>query len=162
MEVNETGSSNALTTVQKDNMVLERNGFFEQAVETAVREGAEVGDSVDAFNGRVNKSGVSPTITTRPKGKKTAVLPVVRGELDGWRIRKLTPRECGRLMAVKDSDIDKMERTVSKSQLYRQFGNSICSNVLCALFLQLGIQGKKRWNDMTEKEREPLWNLRGK
>lgn len=36
------------------------------------------------------------------------------------------------------------------------------TSVLSALFLQMGVQGKKRWNDMTEKEREPLWNLRGK
>lgn len=84
------------------------------------------------------------------------------GCVDGWRIRKLTERECGRLMGVKDTDIDKMERVSSKSRRYAQFGNSIVTSVLSALFLQMGVQGKKRWNDMTEKEREPLWNLRGK
>lgn len=162
LEVNETGNSNALTTARKDNMVLERNGFFEQAVETAAREGAEDGDIVDAFNGRVNKSGVSPTITTRPEGKKTAVLPVVKGELDGWRIRKLTPRECYRLMGVKDSDVDKIQSVISKSQQYKTAGNSIVSSVLCALFLQLNIQGIKSWNDRTEEERRQFWDLRGR
>lgn len=53
------------------------NGFFQQALETAERENAKPGDIVDAFNGRVHKDGISPTITTRPEGKKTAVLPVV-------------------------------------------------------------------------------------
>lgn len=43
-----------------------------------------------------------------------------------YRIRKLTPRECGRLMGVSDKDIDKMEAVNSNTQLYKQFGNSIC------------------------------------
>lgn len=37
----------------------------------------EVGDTIDAFNKKVNKSGVCPTLTTRPEGFKTAILPVV-------------------------------------------------------------------------------------
>ena len=56
--------------------------FFRQAVETVVEQGAEVGDTIDAFNKRVNKSGLSPTITTRPEGFKTAILPVVEDKRD--------------------------------------------------------------------------------
>lgn len=57
-----------------------------------------------------------------------------------YRIRKLTPRECGRLMGVSDEDIDKMETVNSNSQIYKQFGNSIVVDVLCAIFKQMNIE----------------------
>lgn len=56
--------------------------FFKQAVETVLENDCEVGDTVDAFNKKVNKSGVCPTITTRPEGFKTAILPIVEGDED--------------------------------------------------------------------------------
>lgn len=72
------GIVNTLTTVQKDNLVLEKkNNFYEQAIETAIKGNAKPGDIIDAFNGKVLKDGISPTITTRPEGKKTAILPCV-------------------------------------------------------------------------------------
>ena len=55
------------------------------------------------------------------------------------RIRKLTPRECGRLMGVSDEDIDKMAAVNSNTQLYKQFGNSIVVDVMCAMFKNLNI-----------------------
>lgn len=51
--------------------------FYKQAFETLKENECEVGDTIDAFNKKVNKSGVCPTLTTRPEGFKTAVLPVV-------------------------------------------------------------------------------------
>ena len=60
-----------------------------------------------------------------------------------YRIRKLTPRECGRLMGVSDEDIDKMAAVNSNTQLYKQFGNSIVVDVLCAIFKQLNIEQEK-------------------
>lgn len=56
-----------------------------------------------------------------------------------YRIRKLTPRECGRLMSVSDEDIDKMAAVNSNTQLYKQFGNSIVVDVMCAMFKNLNI-----------------------
>ena len=50
------------------------------------------------------------------------------------RIRKLTPRECWRLMGQKDEDYDKAAEKVSASQLYKQAGNSIVVDVLMAIF----------------------------
>ena len=69
-----------------------------------------------------------------------------------YRIRKLTPRECGRLMGVSDKDIDKMAEINSNTQLYKQFGNSIVVSVLMGIFSQLNIDGVKKWNDMSEDE----------
>ena len=53
------------------------------------------------------------------------------------RIRKLTPKECFRLMGVKDEDIDKMIQNQSDSSLYHLAGDSIVVNVLMAIFKEL-------------------------
>ena len=73
-----------------------------------------------------------------------------------YRIRKLTPRECWRLMNFSDTDFEKAQAVNSNSQLFKQAGNSIVVAVLCAIFSQLGIQGKKRWNEMSLEERRQL------
>lgn len=55
-----------------------------------------------------------------------------------YRIRKLTPKECWRLMGCKDEDFDKVKAAgVSDSQLYKMAGNSIVVNVLEGIFTQL-------------------------
>lgn len=58
------------------------------------------------------------------------------------RVRKLTPRECFRLMGFSDEDFDKAASVNSNSQLYKQAGNSIVVNVLTAIFGQM-IDGKE-------------------
>ena len=73
-----------------------------------------------------------------------------------YAIRKLTPRECFRLMNFSDEDYEKAKAVNSNSQLYKQAGNSIVCAVLCAIFSQLGIQGHKKWNEMTVEERRAL------
>ncbi|MFR3656755.1 MAG: DNA cytosine methyltransferase [Eisenbergiella sp.] len=65
-----------------------------------------------------------------------------------YRIRKLTPRECWRLMGFNDSDFEKAQEVNSNTQLYKQAGNSIVKNVLMAIFSQMNITGIKRWNDI--------------
>ena len=55
-----------------------------------------------------------------------------------FRIRKLTPKECWRLMGFDDSDFDKAKAAgISASQLYKQAGNSIVVNVLQYIFRNL-------------------------
>lgn len=55
-----------------------------------------------------------------------------------YKIRKLTPRECFRLMGVPDTDIDKIQKAgVSESQQYKMAGNSIVVDVLKAIFTQM-------------------------
>ena len=56
---------------------------------------------------------------------------------DGLRIRKLTPKECWRLMGFDDSDFDKASQVNSNTQLYKQAGNSIVVNVLEAILTNL-------------------------
>lgn len=99
-----------------------------------VENEVEVGDTVDAFNKRINKSGVSPTVTTRPEGFKTAILPIVAEQQVNYRIRKLTPKECWRLMGVKDDDFERVAANQSNSSLYHLAGDSIITTVLMAIF----------------------------
>jgi DNA (cytosine-5)-methyltransferase 1 len=53
------------------------------------------------------------------------------------RIRKLTPKECWRLMGFDDEDFEKAEKVNSNTQLYKQAGNSIVVNVLEAILRNL-------------------------
>ena len=54
-----------------------------------------------------------------------------------YRIRKLTPKECWRLMGFSDEDFEKAEKVCSNTQLYKQAGNSIVVPVLEAIFNEL-------------------------
>lgn len=56
---------------------------------------------------------------------------------DEFRIRKLTPKECFRLMGFADEDFHKAEEVVSNSQLYKQAGNSIVVDVLFYILVEL-------------------------
>ena len=59
--------------------------------------------------------------------------------MNDLRIRKLTPKECWRLMGFDDEDVDKASQVNSNTQLYKQAGNSIVVNVLEAIFKQMNL-----------------------
>lgn len=106
-------------------------------------------DSKDR-RGRVQEGGnVTPTLTAEGNQQ-------IYYNENEWRIRKLTPKECYRLMGYHDTDYEKASSVNSGTQLYKQAGNAIVKQVLMAIFLQLGIQGKKKWNDMTAEEKQAL------
>lgn len=103
-------------------------------IHTANKKGYDMatdGDGIDLSypqsatrRGRVGH-GVAKTIPTGDS----------QGTLDGFRIRKLTPRECWRLMGFDDADFDKAQAAgTSNTQLYKQAGNSIVVNCLEAIF----------------------------
>ena len=182
--------------------IIDDNRFFKQAFETVQENECSIGDTIDAYNKKVNQSGTSPTITTRPEGFKTAILvvdgfnqsiradqtcfgtitrnvgadlkrngqglieiePLAFDEQNGYirqdgtvgtlttdgsspkhnnriienlRIRKITPKECGRLMGVRDKDIDTMAVNQSNSSQYHLYGDSIVVDVLMAIFGQM-------------------------
>ena len=117
-------------TVQKDNYV---------AIKTANSKGYDMatdGDGVDLAypdsktrRGRVGH-GVAKTIPTMD----------LQGVMDGVRIRKLTPKECYRLMGFDDSDFDKANAVLSNTQLYKTAGNSIVVDVLEAILKKLLVE----------------------
>ena len=92
----------------------------------------------ESANRVYSTEGIAPTVQTCGGGGTE-----IKVLTDEYNIRKLTPRECGRLMGVADEDITKMEKVNSNSQLYKQFGNSIVVDVLCAIFKQLNIEQEK-------------------
>lgn len=95
LEPNSQGICNTLTSVQKDNMVME------QTISIPNPYGCDIEAA------------------------------------DTYRIRKITPKECWRLMGFSDEDFCKAESVNSNSQLYKQAGNSIVQNVLAAIFGQM-------------------------
>lgn len=105
---------------------------------------------------------VEPTIVQRGHGfnsggEFTETAPTITGSTwhfnnilhEPYRIRKLTERECFRLMGVIDTDSDKIRAAVSKSQCYKLAGNSIVVDVMVAIFEHLLI-GNKNTNQQLE------------
>lgn len=94
----------------------------------------------------VNKKGLCNTLTTVQKDNY--VLEPIYKDLC---IRKLTPRECWRLMGFKDKYFDRVQG-VSNSQLYKQAGNSIVVDVLRAIFRELKNQYPDDFEDVWEDD----------
>lgn len=157
------GITNTLTTVQKDNYLLEAP---EINVVGNLRGHSQMGRvfSTDGLLGclshadakepikiiqpvvigstqehaAVKNDGVCHCLTAC-MGTGGGQIPMItdnQNDCCGYRIRKLTPRECFRLMGFTDADFDKI-KGISNTQLYKMAGNSIVVNVLEAIFKQL-------------------------
>lgn len=132
LELKDDGNTNTITTVQKDNLII---------VPEATKKGyafAQEGDGI--YTNRVQyKRGVVqkdkiPTLKTNPND-----VAVVTKDINNLiSIRRLTPRECFRLMGWSDEDINRAFKTgVSDTQLYKMAGNSIVVNCLTEIFKKL-------------------------
>lgn len=98
-------------------------------------------------NNRVyDTKALSPTVRTFCGGNQEIKIPSNKKNV--MRIRRLTPRECWRLMDFSDEDFDKAKAVNSDSQLYKQAGNSIVVNVLVAIFGQMfdGKENEYKWH----------------
>ena len=87
-------------------------------------------------NGEVEESRHNMTkLEPRQDGISNTITTVQKDNLlkDGFRIRKLTPRECWRLQGFPDWAFDKAQEVNSKTQLYKQAGNSVTGNVIKAI-----------------------------
>ena len=114
----------------------------------------------DTYKGRKPREYTenAPAIRSEREGFKVVEQEIVigsmqsnayRGTTDGFRIRKLTPRECFRLMDVDDADIDKIQEAgISNSQQYKLAGNSIVVACLYHIFRKLFVD--------TQQENEQL------
>ena len=134
LEINNSGTSNTITSVSKDNLLMEPNVLRQERTEQCKKLRKKNGDKGMKFN-QGNKEykprtdGVSNTLSTSTKDNMLAV-PELRMEdgcmvdMEGrrYRIRKLTPTECFRLMDVSDEDIEKIRS-------YRDDKNEIIRDV---------------------------------
>ena len=111
----------------KEILSISTDSFDKQIMEFEVRDGV-----FDQANRAYDGNGISPTITATDGDKK-----VLTENTNNYRIRKLTPKECWRLMGFSDDDFHKAEKVNSNSQLYKQAGNSIVVDVLEGIFKQL-------------------------
>ena len=96
--------------------------------ETLEKNNLPIGEvrNLDIYNKRASE--LSQTLITTTNHQRL---------WNGIRIRKLTPRECFRLMGVRDKDYDKLKGKFSDISLYHMAGDSIVVNVLMAIFSQM-------------------------
>lgn len=140
LEPREDGVCNTITSVQKYNLLAEplripqatKQGYVE------VMPGSLFDMSYPESKtrrGRVQEGGtVSPTLMASGEG----ACFYEGKEEQSYRIRKLTPKECFRLMGVSEGDIEKIQNSgVSQSQQYKMAGNSIVVDVLEHIFRKL-------------------------
>ena len=82
-----------------------------------------------------SKEGIMGTLVATDYKQPKQILETIQGDTS---IRKLTPRECFRLMGLNDKDIDKIQMTkISDTQQYKLAGNSIVVPVLEEIFKNL-------------------------
>ena len=135
LEINKQGTSNTLATVQKDNYVVDQVRMLAETARHNVEPKA-VKLQNSNMKGRRIKEQVEPMFTVTAHDRNAVT---VGEETTNLRIRKLTPKECWRLMGCSDEDFEKAEQVNSNSQLYKQAGNAIVVDVLEAqLFLKNG------------------------
>ena len=116
--------------------VVDRDGIGYTLTATEYKDPLKIAEPVIVgsmqAHAAVKTDGICPTLT-EAMGMGGGQVPV---HTYGVRIRKLTPRECWRLMGFLDEEFDRVHG-ISNSQLYKQAGNSIVVNVLSALLSQL-------------------------
>lgn len=96
--------------------------------DTGVLEGMII-DDTQAFDGVRLYDEYAPSLRASRSGLKTQL---------NYRIRKLTPKECWRLMAFPDSAVEAAKKAgISNSQLYKMAGNSIVVDCLYYIFKEL-------------------------
>lgn len=135
LEPNSEGICNTLTSVQKDDLVLEpailcnKRTEYGKVIRKAYENGAVKESRHNMTELQPREDGISNTLTTVQKDNLLLE--------STYRIRKLTPRECWRLMDFTDEDFEKAEAVNSNTQLYKQAGNAIVKAVLMAIFKQM-------------------------
>jgi len=115
--------------------VVVKETFLEKSIREAIENNNnEIPQALDLYNRKPINDGISKTIGADCGHLGTSGSMAVSNNL---RIRKLTPKECWRLMGFSDEDFEKASKVNSNAQLYKQAGNSIVVNVLEAIFKEL-------------------------
>ena len=133
LEPRTDGISNTISTVQKDNLLIEPQSQVERLLERTGVDPTGVTEptAFDVYNKKLKTDGISPTLTEPHHNSLRLVEPSVQGAKN--RIRRLTPTECGKLQGFAPDFI----MPVSDTQKYRQFGNTITTNVIKAILKNL-------------------------
>lgn len=146
LEINQDGVSNTLTTVQKDNYVVESVFEIAKRIRPNIEIEVTVQDNGDIRPHRMDKkkSGLSELNINHEDNQShtvtTSHMPKVYGSSTCFRIRKLTPLETWRLQGFPDSAFRAAEQVNSNSQLYKQAGNSVTVNVIHAIAEMINLE----------------------
>ena len=138
-------TSDTLQTSPKEGVVTATNVYSESEKELFTEDGNIKryidSDIIDKFEeGQMatttfpNGYGHGPRTHNNSVALNTIDKPSVKHNL---RIRKLTPRECFRLMGVKDIDFNKVKKNQSNASLYHLAGDSIVVDVLKAIIKEM-------------------------
>lgn len=133
LEPNSQGICNTLTTVLKDNYVAEPQLKMAEVI-GGVGEKKSNGGTQYYQQDRIYQGDIA---LAHPASIPGGSYRYAVEEPQKLRIRKLTPKECYRLMGFSDESFLKAEATCSNTQLYKQAGNSIVVDVLEYLFMNL-------------------------
>lgn len=128
----DTGICPTLDTMQGGNrqpFVRVKNATKKGYLEAYEGDGINISSRMKYQRGNVQKDSIQ-TITTSGGSDRGVVT-------SNLKIRKLTPKECWRLMSFDDEDFEKASKVNSNTQLYKQAGNSIVVNVLEAILTNL-------------------------
>lgn len=118
LEPKTDGKTNCLTSVGKDNLIMQIN------------PSKESGNQPYQQNRIYDINGQMPELTSSLNGRNNIS--------DNYKLRRLTPRECGRLQTVPEHIIDKMLSSgISDTQLYKQFGNGWTIKVISHILKHL-------------------------
>ena len=133
-------SNNSPQIIERANCITAKDdrGISNHRAEgTAVIEKiGNINPSGKGINGNVlGENGLAPTLTTnKGEGPKIAISSDTSYITPYIRIRKLTPKECHRLMGFDDIDVDRCKAVgMSDAQGYKQAGNSIVTNVIALI-----------------------------
>ena len=111
----------------------QKRGVVQKGMIQTLKTGQDVGVVIKWNNKEVNLTHYYENIYQDENGKGYIIMP--NGDI--FRIRKLTPLECWRLMGFSDQDFNAAQKVCSNTQLYKQAGNSIVKDVLYYIFKQL-------------------------
>lgn len=151
-ELRKDGVTNTLSTVQKDNYICVamrgRNPTnpSDRTPGIELEQTLEVNQNGTTYGTVIADNLLSPNLVAGTHGYANSCIATQ------YRIRKLTPRECWRLMDFSDEDFENAAELNSNTQLYKQAGNSIVVNVLVAILGQM-IAGKENvYKEKTKNE----------
>lgn len=110
----------------------------------------QISNEGSQYGSMLSEKGLSATLSAGTHGYSNNCIQ------QKYRIRKLTPKECFRLMNFDDTDFYAAESVNSNTRLYSQAGNSIVVGCLAAIFSQLNIKGVTPWNEMSLEQKYDL------
>lgn len=117
------------------NNISNKRNFVKKKAQEILNEKGKLPQMFNPYN-KSEITNNSPTLTTTCNSTTSSSSVLIKAE--DYAIRRLTPRECWRLMDFSDSDFDKAKVAgISDSQLYKQAGNSICVGVLYYIYKNL-------------------------